>query len=42
VPILGEALSIGQIIGGAAVLAGVFIVHRSRSVAPVPLPAALD
>ena len=30
IPLLGERLTIGQIIGGLAVLAGVFIVHRSR------------
>jgi drug/metabolite transporter (DMT)-like permease len=30
VPILGEALSLVQILGGAAVLIGVSIVHRSR------------
>jgi drug/metabolite transporter (DMT)-like permease len=30
VPILGEALSLVQIVGGAAVLLGIFIVHRSR------------
>lgn len=30
VPILGEALSLVQILGGAAVLAGVYVVHRSR------------
>jgi drug/metabolite transporter (DMT)-like permease len=42
VPILGEALSVGQIIGGIAVLVGVFIVHRSRAADRVPLPAALE
>ncbi len=31
VPILGEALSPVQIIGGAAVLGGIYIVHRSRT-----------
>jgi drug/metabolite transporter (DMT)-like permease len=30
VPILGEALSLVQILGGTAVLLGIFIVHRSR------------
>lgn len=30
VPILGEAISVVQILGGAAVLVGIFIVHRSR------------
>lgn len=30
VPILGQALSLVQIVGGAAVLLGVYIVHRSR------------
>jgi drug/metabolite transporter (DMT)-like permease len=30
VPILGEALSLVQILGGAAVLIGILIVHRSR------------
>ena len=28
--LLGERLSPGQVLGGAAVLAGVFLVHRSR------------
>lgn len=31
VPILGEALTLVQILGGAAVLLGVYIVHRSRT-----------
>jgi drug/metabolite transporter (DMT)-like permease len=30
VPLLGEALTLVQILGGAAVLLGVYIVHRSR------------
>jgi drug/metabolite transporter (DMT)-like permease len=30
IPILGQALSLAQIVGGAAVLLGVYIVHRSR------------
>jgi drug/metabolite transporter (DMT)-like permease len=28
--LLGETLSLWQIVGGATVLAGVYIVHRSR------------
>lgn len=31
VPLLGEPLSAGQIVGGVAVLAGVFMVHRSQN-----------
>jgi drug/metabolite transporter (DMT)-like permease len=30
-PILGEALGLGQVAGGVVVLAGVYLVHRSRS-----------
>jgi drug/metabolite transporter (DMT)-like permease len=30
VPILGETISLVQILGGAAVLIGILIVHRSR------------
>jgi drug/metabolite transporter (DMT)-like permease len=30
-PILGEALGLGQIVGGVVVLAGVYLVHRSRT-----------
>ncbi len=30
VPILGESLSLVQVLGGLAVLAGIYVVHRSR------------
>jgi drug/metabolite transporter (DMT)-like permease len=30
-PLLGETLSLWQVVGGVAVLAGVFVVHRSRT-----------
>ncbi len=30
-PLLGEKLQLGQIVGGSAVLMGVYIVHRSRT-----------
>jgi drug/metabolite transporter (DMT)-like permease len=30
IPLLGESLGVGQIIGGLAVLAGIYIVHSSR------------
>jgi len=30
VPLLGESLSLGKILGGTAVLAGVLLVHRSQ------------
>lgn len=36
VPILGEVLTVVQLIGGAAVLAGVYLVHRSRQVEHSP------
>jgi len=29
-PLLGEILSLWQVVGGIAVLAGVYVVHRSR------------
>src|SRR3990170_4549120 len=35
-PLLGERLSAGHIVGGIAVLAGVYIVHRSRQGAVQP------
>lgn len=37
IPILGETLSIGQIIGGITVLTGVYFVHRSRSRSAEPV-----
>ena len=40
VPILGEALSLVQILGGAAVLAGIYVVHRSRMDLRQPAPLA--
>jgi drug/metabolite transporter (DMT)-like permease len=30
IPLLGESLGVGQIIGGLAVLAGIYLVHTSR------------
>jgi drug/metabolite transporter (DMT)-like permease len=30
VPLLGEVLTLGQVVGGLAVLAGVYVVHRSQ------------
>ena len=39
VPLLGETLTVVQIFGGAIVLAGIYLVHRSRLV-PKPLSAA--
>jgi drug/metabolite transporter (DMT)-like permease len=30
IPLLGESLTSSQVIGGAAVLAGIYIVHTSR------------
>lgn len=36
VPILGQALSLVQVFGGAAVLVGVYVVHRSRQATSAP------
>lgn len=30
IPLLGETLGMGQVIGGVAVLAGIYLVHASR------------
>lgn len=38
VPILGQPLSLVQILGGAAVLAGIYVVHRSRIDLRQPVP----
>jgi drug/metabolite transporter (DMT)-like permease len=38
IPLLGEALQPVQWIGGLVVLAGIYLVHRSREAAPQPLP----
>jgi drug/metabolite transporter (DMT)-like permease len=35
IPLLGEALGKGQIIGGLAVLAGIYLVHASREKPPI-------
>ena len=42
VPILGEQLSAVQIIGGAAVLAGIYVVHRSRTDLTRPTASAVE
>jgi drug/metabolite transporter (DMT)-like permease len=39
-PLLGERLSVWEIVGGTAVLAGVYIVHRSRQSRPSKIIAA--
>ena len=41
VPILGEQLSAVQIVGSAAVLIGIYIVHRSRTDLSRPAPSAV-
>ena len=35
IPLLGETLGMGQVIGGAAVLAGIYLVHASREKQPI-------
>ena len=35
IPLLGETLGIGQVIGGVAVLAGIYVVHASREKQPI-------
>ena len=40
VPILGETITPVQILGGAAVLGGIYVVHRSRMDLRAPAPAA--
>jgi drug/metabolite transporter (DMT)-like permease len=38
IPLLGENLQPVQWIGGLVVIAGIYLVHRSREAAPLPLP----
>ena len=42
VPILGESLSAVQIVGGAAVLAGIYVVHRSRVDLAHPIASGVE
>lgn len=42
IPILGQPLSVVQIVGGAAVLVGIYIVHRSRRDILPPVEEALQ
>jgi drug/metabolite transporter (DMT)-like permease len=41
-PLLGERLSVWQVVGGLIVLAGVYVVHRSRQRAPEEDPVGYN